>query len=222
MEPYRDLTFFHNNGEKSYMRMGENTKKSAPALRVSIVSHAIRRKYQRGSALDTYRPVSHGKLALWIVCQEINLMHLISQWIHEVEPEKQASPSFLPRSIIQILKSFHVTPYWINDCQFFPWMIWLVLRAHSTCPWHNIMPCEVWEAAVNEWGWVLEWARCSVRLVRLCWAQQSGGPSASASPASICRASCVSLQHCIAVTSNTNLHICESGGGPRGSSKEEN
>lgn len=57
-------------------------------------------------------------------------------------------------------------------------------RACGTCPWHNIF---------------------SMWLVRLWWTEQSGGPSASGSSASICRTSCVSLQHCVAVTFSTTL-----------------
>lgn len=57
--------------------------------------------------------LSHRKLALWIVCQEINLTHLISQWIHEVEPEKQAPPFFLPCSIIQILRNDTILNKWL-------------------------------------------------------------------------------------------------------------
>lgn len=32
MEPYRGLKYVHDDGEKSYRRMGENTKKPAPVL----------------------------------------------------------------------------------------------------------------------------------------------------------------------------------------------
>lgn len=60
-------------------------------------------------------------------------------------------------------------------------------------------------------------AECWKKLTAPCGRWGCGGPFASASAARVCRASCVSLQHCIAVTSDTTL--CGSRGGPRGSSR---